>query len=261
MRRRWLFGHATALAVVLLGLGLGEPALAQSGDRDYLWKIVTLKCLRHLAKSEPPVPCDAIDISQGWERGLALLKDHDGPGEMLALPTHPVSGIEDPALLTSEEPNYFAMARMARPNVAFHLRHALRPEVVAIAVNAQPNRSQDQLHLRLDCLDPKVVATLVAAGAEIDSHWAPMQTPLQGRLFMARKLSPTDLSRASPFRWLADGVEGARADMAHWSIAMIDAAIVGDAGEILLATKVDAPAALDAESLEDHGCSIATASP
>jgi len=261
MRKLRPDGFAAALIAALVVFGPSGSGRADSGDRDYLWKIVTLKCLRHLAKSEPPVPCDAIDTSQGWERGLALLKDHDGPGQMLAVPTHPVSGIEDAALLTPEEPNYFAMARMARPHVAFHLRRPLRPEAVAIVVNAQTTRSQDQLHLRLDCLAPSVAATLAASGADIASRWAPMTAPLQGRTFLARQLTPEEVAGASPFRWLADGVEGARADMAHWSIAMIDAGIAGRSGELLLAIKAEAPGAPDAEALVDHSCALAAASP
>src|SRR5882724_7838154 len=96
-----------------------QPAYA---DRNMLWNIVNLKCLRHLTKSEAPIPCDSVDISAGWDRGVALLKDMNGPGRMLAIPTHVVTGIEDPALLASDEPNYFAAAWAARANVQFHLR-------------------------------------------------------------------------------------------------------------------------------------------
>jgi hypothetical protein len=34
-----------------------QPALA---DRSLLWNIVNFKCLRHLTKSEAPIPCDSV---------------------------------------------------------------------------------------------------------------------------------------------------------------------------------------------------------
>src|ERR1700734_3990318 len=79
-------------------------------DRNQLWMIVSFKCMRHLAKSEAPIPCDAIDTTLGWDRGVALLKDGVGKARMLAVPTHPISGIEDPAVFAEGEPNYFAVA-------------------------------------------------------------------------------------------------------------------------------------------------------
>ena len=96
----------------------GQPALA---DRSLLWNIVNFKCLRHLTKSEAPIPCDSVDVSAGWDRGVALLKDFDGTARMLVIPTHRVTGIDDSALLTPEEPNYFASAWAARSAVEWRL--------------------------------------------------------------------------------------------------------------------------------------------
>src|SRR5262249_38758343 len=101
----WKFAM-TAMSVLA-----AQPALA---DRNLLWNIVNFKCMRHLTKSEAPIPCDSVDVSAGWDRGVALLKDFDGSARMLAIPTHRVTGIDDSALLTPEEPNYFASAWAAR---------------------------------------------------------------------------------------------------------------------------------------------------
>src|SRR5271156_6876259 len=85
-------------------------AQSAQADRDLLWNIVNFKCLRHLTKSEAPIPCDSVNVSTGWDRGVAYLKDFEGVARMLAIPTHRVTGIEDPVLLTPGEPNYFASA-------------------------------------------------------------------------------------------------------------------------------------------------------
>ena len=119
-------------------------AQSAQADRDLLWNIVNFKCLRHLTKSEAPIPCDSIDVSKGWDNGAALLKDFHGVARMLAIPTHRVTGIEDPTLLAPDEFNYFTAAWAARANVEFRLKHALPREAVAITVNSMVARSQDQ---------------------------------------------------------------------------------------------------------------------
>ena len=107
-----IFGAAMSTALA------AEPAEA---DRSHLWKLITLKCVRHLSKAEAPIPCDSIDVSKGWDHGVALLKASVGRGRMLAVATHAVTGIEDPGLLSPAEPDYFAVAWGARSNVIFHL--------------------------------------------------------------------------------------------------------------------------------------------
>src|ERR1700722_11125548 len=104
---------------------LSHPAHA---DRNALWNIVTLKCARHFEKAEAPVPCEGIDITGGEDRGYVYLKDMVGVGQMLTLPIQRISGIEDPALLAPDAPNYFAAAWNARTNVAMHLRRTLPRE-------------------------------------------------------------------------------------------------------------------------------------
>lgn len=249
-------GASAAFAVALAAFLCWTATDGRAQDRTNLWKLVAMKCLAHLSRAEAPIPCDAVDNSRGWDKGLAFLKDLSGAAQMLAIPTHPLSGIEDPALLTADEPNYFAMARPGRGNAVFHLRRPLKLEFIAIVANARANRAHDQFHLRIDCLNPVVVEALKTASAEIAASWAPMKTPLQGRIYWARKLSPDEVSGASPVRLLADGVDGAKTDLSEWSIAMIDAAVEGDKGELLLAIKSDREAG-DAEALEDHSCAIA----
>src|SRR5664279_2838665 len=139
-----------ALAVfVVLGLS-NFPARA---DRLALWTIVHSQCAAHAEAGQGPAPCERIDLAHGDDQGVALLKDRVGIAQFLAIPTRRVTGIEDPFVLDPAAPNYFAFAWAARDALAARLGRALRREDVSIAINSSFARSQDQLHLHLDCLN------------------------------------------------------------------------------------------------------------
>jgi CDP-diacylglycerol pyrophosphatase len=246
---------------VMAGLGVlaAQPAPA---DRNLLWNIVSFKCLRHLTKSEAPIPCDSVDVSKGWDHGVAFLKDFDGVGRMLAIPTHRVSGIEDPVLLTPEEPNYFASAWAARGDVELRLKQQLPREAVAITVNSMASRNQDQLHLRIDCVDKDVAAALASYSGALDMQWRPMTIDLKGRRYWARRLDSDDLSDLSAILLLADGIDGAKTEMGLWSLAAVGANFSGKPGFILLADRAEPTGGGGhAEDLQDRDCAIARPKP
>lgn len=244
----WIF------VIAALALLAAEPARA---DRSLLWNIVNFKCLRHLTKSEAPIPCDSVDVSTGWDRGVALLKDFDGVARMLAIPTHRVAGIEDAALLTPEEPNYFASAWAGRAAVEWRLGAELPREAVAITVDSMATSNQDQLYLRIDCVDKDVAASLAAYSGAFDTQWRTMTVDLKGRRYWARKLESNDLSDVSPFRLLADGIGGAKTEMGLWSLAAVGANFSGAPGFILLADRTESTAGGHAGDLQDRDCAIA----
>jgi CDP-diacylglycerol pyrophosphatase len=245
-------------AIAALGVLAAQPAPT---DRNLLWSIVSFKCLRHLTKSEAPIPCDSVDVSKGWDRGVAFLKDFDGVGRMLAIPTHRVTGIEDSALLNPEEPNYFASAWGARGDVEFRLRRQLPREAVAITVNSMAARNQDQLHLRIDCIDKDVAAALASYSGALDTQWRPMTVDLKGRRYWARTLASDDLSDVSPFLLLANGIDGAKTEMGLWSLAAVGASFSRKPGFILLADRAEATGGGHADDLQDRDCAIARSKP
>lgn len=248
----WILG-AVAVAAAFPAFA-GESA---QPDRNALWNIINLKCLRHLTKSEAPIPCDSVDVSPGWDRGLALLKDRIGRARMLAVPTRIVTGIEDPAVLSPDQPNYFAAAWGVRSSLDWRLGHKLPPEAIVIAVDSKPARDQDELHFAIDCLDKDVAATLAANASSLDDRWSRMSVPLKGRIYWARRLEPGDISGMSPFRLLADGLDGAKSDMGSWSLAVTQADVSGRPGLILLADRADASAGGRSSDLQDPACAIA----
>ena len=225
-------------------------------DRNQLWMIVSFKCMRHLAKSEAPIPCDSIDTTLGWDRGVALLKDGVGVARMLAIPTHPVSGIEDPAVLADGEPNYFAVAWSER--YAFPMRLHVTPPAgsVAVVVDSKPAREQDQLHLIVDCLDPEVAAVIADEAPRIGGQWKHMAVSIKGRSYWARRVEAARAEDIAPFRLLADGLPGAKETIDAWSLALTQPASLGERAFVLLADRADGEAGGRARDLLDPTCAV-----
>jgi CDP-diacylglycerol pyrophosphatase len=243
-----------ALGVTAMAALGAQPAFA---DRSLLWNVVNFKCLTHLTKSEAPIPCDSVDVSAGWDHGVALLKDFDGTAGMLVVPTHRVTGTDDAALLTPDEPNYFASAWAARMAVARRLRTDLPREAIAITVDSVAASNQDQLYLRTDCVDKDVAASLASYSNSLDTQWRAMTIDLKGRRYWARKLESNDLSDFSPFQLLAEGINGARTEMGLWSLAAVGANFSDTPGFILLADHAEPSSGGHAEDLQDRQCAIA----
>ncbi|MGD0719799.1 MAG: CDP-diacylglycerol diphosphatase [Roseiarcus sp.] len=253
MKHMGLVRSAVIPAAALFAL-LVTPARA---DRNQLWMIVSLKCMRHLAKSEAPIPCDGIDMSMGWDKGVALLKDGVGKVRMLAIPTHVISGIEDPAVLAAGEPNYFAEAWAARNGFPLRLHARLSSQAVAAVVDSRPARSQDQLHVIVDCLDADVAATLAKEAGDMPTQWRQMPDSLKGRTYWARRVEASKPEDIWPFRLLADGLPEASRDMAAWSLALTKPASLGEGSFLLLADRADGDQGGRARDLLDPACGIA----
>ncbi|MGO4871328.1 MAG: CDP-diacylglycerol diphosphatase [Roseiarcus sp.] len=248
----------SALFAAVFALFAAAPAYA---DRMALWTIVHEQCVPHLRAGEGPKPCESVDLAQGEDNGVALLKDRNGVAQYLAIPTRRVTGIEDPQLLAPDAPDYFAFAWAARRAVEARLDHPLPREAVGVAVNSAFARSQDQLHLHVDCMDKEVVAALASYQDALDDRWRVMTVALKGRHYWARRLDSADLSDVAPFRLLADGLEGAKDHMGLETLVAVGANFAGKPGFILLADHAELAAGGHGEDLQDHDCKVAMAAP
>jgi CDP-diacylglycerol pyrophosphatase len=215
-----------------------------------LWSLVHAQCTPHERQAGIPAPCLVVDLSGGEARGYALLKDRNGVAQLLLLPTARITGIEDPQLLAPGGPDYFALAWAARSRVAARLPRPAPDTALLVAVNSIYGRSQDQLHLHIDCLSPAAAAVL--AGARLDPRWRPLS--IGPRRYLARHVASLD-GDDDPFRLLARTRRDARADMGAWTLAAT-AAPAG--GFTVLADRAN-PAQGDfasAEELQDHACAL-----
>jgi CDP-diacylglycerol pyrophosphatase len=255
-------------SVSLLVLAAALVALSAmrgiAADPDALWKIVHDRCVPNAEKTGQPAPCALVELRGGVERGYAVLKDLVGVAQFLLIPTARLGGIESPELLTPDAPNYWDDAWQARSDVESKLGHALARDAIGLAINSASGRSQAQLHIHVDCLREDVRAFLRAHESEIGKDWSPPRFRLNSHPYRAMRIEDAELRGADPFRLLADGVPGARANMASQTLVLTGASFAdGKDGFYLLADHVDLLSAdlASGEELLDHDCAVAKTAP
>ena len=242
------------LAVSVLAVLAAKPAHA---DRMALWTIVHGQCVPAAeAKTPLPRPCLSVHLDGGEARGDAVIKDLRGVAQVLDIPSARVTGIEDPAVLKDDAPDYFADAWRARADMAPLLKAAPSREALSIAVNSKLRRSQDQMHFHVDCLKPDIARALAEIAPKLDGQWRQLTEELAGRRYWARRVDGADLDGAFPFRSLADGVPGAKDDMGRWSLAAAAVQVDGRPAFVLLADPADLLSGGHSEDLQDLDCAI-----
>jgi CDP-diacylglycerol pyrophosphatase len=250
----------TARWIGAAGAGLLVAAVVgvRAADRMALWRIVHDQCAPDQKDNGAPAPCALVDIAAGEDDGVAILKDRNGIAQHLAIPTSRIAGIESPDILEASSPNYWRAAWAARSFVAARLPHQLPRDAIGLAINAASRRSQDQLHIHIDCVAPEARAALGVYRANLTQDWHVLPFKLAGRRYWARRLDSVDLSDAAPFRLLADGVAGARGDMANETLVALGAVFApASPGFILLADHADPDAGGHGEDLLDASCAVA----
>ncbi len=267
MTGRRLLPGRLLLAGLLGWLGLAAAsASARAHDRDALWMIVHGRCVTDQQEHGRPAPCASVDLSHGERAGSAVLKDARGDTQYLLIPTARITGIESPAILAPGAPNYFAMAWAATALVDARLNRTLPREDLALAINSEEGRSQDQLHIHVDCIRPDVRAALGPVPGLLDGRWQDLPVRLAGHRYRAVWL-PGDTPDANPFRLLAASLADPAAEMGRHTLVLVGAERDGRPGFVLLdgtsgPLSVTIPPAIrlgpgSGEELEDHACRIA----
>lgn len=173
-----------ALAALICVLAIAVIGVMLATYRDALWDIVHRLCVLHKAEADNPVPCAAVNMAGGEESGSAILKDLIGKTQFLLIPTRRLTGIEDPLVGTAALPNYWRDAWAARGFVSLRAQKELPRDAIGMAINSAGARSQDQLHIHIDCIRPKVRNALLARMAEITSKWADLPVNLVGHVYL-----------------------------------------------------------------------------
>jgi CDP-diacylglycerol pyrophosphatase len=261
--------HASKLWIALAVLLIAGAAFVafyffapSKKNRNALWTIAHDKCVPDEQQNHNPAPCVRVDLDHGEAQGYVILKDIVGATQFLLIPTKQISGIESPGLLLSDAPNYWAAAWDNRSFVSARAKRDLGADMIGLAVNAASARSQDQLHIHIDCLALDVRAALAAHSAEIGTAWAELAFDLAGRRYFARRLAAADLATQDPFKLLADGLPSARADMGQETLALAGVSFAqGENGFVLLAALAEPAQGLrgHSEDLLDHACAVARA--
>jgi CDP-diacylglycerol pyrophosphatase len=249
--------RANALA---LGVGAAmatlawlSPRLADASNPNALWHVVHDLCVTDMKVSHLPAPCLEVNLRGGF----AALKDLKGKTQILLIPTSRLTGIESPELQAPPTPNYWQAAWDARRFFEKRAGEAVPRDDIGLAINSIYGRSQNQLHIHIDCIRSDVKATLQDHQDEIGPHWRPLDVSLAGERYRAMRVDGADLGDHDPFKLLASG-KAPGADMASQTLAVLGWDFRGRPGFILLAatggTLANAQGA--SEDLLDHNCQV-----
>jgi len=232
----------------LIFLGSTGPS---SADPDALWRIVSSQCVLNTA------PCAKVDSPGHY----AILKDQRGIAQHLLIPTDKVTGIESSALLDPATPNFFAAAWAEKGATDARLPHPLPRDSVSLAVNAQNARSQNQLHIHIDCLSVEARDALKAVAAKVGRQWAPLADPVAGHHFMAIRVDGEGLGSFNPFIALAKTLTNPAVEMASRNLVVVGADFVEGPGFLVLSDVAQAKifgilGYAGGEDVQDHTCAI-----
>jgi CDP-diacylglycerol pyrophosphatase len=244
MRHRLLCSVFIALALPLYA--------ARADNSNRLWEIVQDQCVPAAKAQSGTGPCVAVDLT----RRIAVLKDLIGANQYLLIPTDPVHGIEDPVILSANAPNYWEAAWEARRFMAARSGTPVPRDDVALAVNSMYARSQNQLHIHVDCVGLEIRQTLRQLAPSISSKWMTLHTPLAGHRYRALRLDGETLP-VNPFKLLAKDADAAT-HMGEEALAVIGWEFDSRPGFIVLAHRAN-PVSGDfgsGEELQDHACSV-----
>lgn len=233
-----------ALCTVSLLACTTPPPLDKSAA---LWRI-TNTCVKNQETINDPSPCEYVNLEDGY----VVLKDIVGRTQFLVIPSKHISGIESPDILEKNATNYWQAAWRSREYVIDRAGNLSRQDI-GMAVNSQYGRTQNQLHIHIDCLKPEVIDTLkenknkLAAG-----KWMELRFAANLHSYQAKYIKSMDLNDVNPFKVLA---AKAKEDMDRETLAV--AAM--EKGFVLLSDTADGahinPAS--SEELLDHSCRIA----
>ena len=213
-------------------------------NRDALRQIVQEQCVVHWTQQHDAAPCVRVEAS------YAVLPDRKGGAHFLLIPTQTIAGIESPELLQHDAPNYFSAAWQARDQIAAAVGHGVSRGAIGLAVNPAHARSQDQLHIHIECLNPEAMRSLQEAAERIGSTWSPVG--IEGSSFEALRIMGEELDGANPFEILAHHLAHAGRVMGDYTLVVAGMQFNSGPGFIVLTGTGRA-----GELLLDSTCAVA----
>jgi CDP-diacylglycerol pyrophosphatase len=241
-------GAACALATTFLV----TPACGENPDA--LRHIVEDQCLTNWAERHDPSPCERIELGNppGVESGYALLHDRKGGAHFLLIPTRAVSGLESADLGLPGAPNYLASAWQARERLEAVVGHPIARSFVGLAVNPRHARSQNQLHIHIECLRPNVRDALAKLETGVSAEgWQPIR--IGPYTLEARNIAGAKLDDQNPFRLLNDHILEEHGTIGEYTLVLAGIETQSGPGFVMLTSPT-----LAGELLLDSTCAAAT---
>lgn len=225
---------------------------ARGAQRDQLRTIVQQSCVPHWLAAGNPSPCATVHmLGDGADApGFAVLPDRKGGAHFLLIPTRSISGIESPEARAASAPNYFDAAWEARGALNAAAGRKLHRAEIGLAVNSIHARSQDQLHVHIECLGRSLQAALQTNVGRLGPGWSAIK--VNGWDYRAMRLMGIGLGAQNPFEILADLLPGARDAMGDYSLLVAGADFSDGPGFVLLAGS----GVPGAERLLDSSCRV-----
>jgi CDP-diacylglycerol pyrophosphatase len=240
-----------AIAASLCAVALFSSA-ARCADRQALQEIIQEQCVVDWRSRHDPTPCVQVVVpdSGGEDAGYAVLADRKGGAHFLLIPTRTIPGIESPLLYAAGAPNYFSFAWEARSRLTGVVGHSVPRSAVGLAVNPPKARSQDQLHIHVECLRPEVIRAIDDVAGRLGASWTTVQ--IGDAHFEARRLMGETLGDRNPFQMLARDIPDARLSPADYTLLLAGKQFSDGPGFVLLVGTERA-----AELLLDSSCAAA----
>jgi CDP-diacylglycerol pyrophosphatase len=216
-RRLLLHRGARWSAAFVLALTVGACARLAAADSNALWKIVDLRCVPSQQASGTPGQCTLVNLDQHY----VILKDIVGRSQHLLIPTDRITGIESPLVLAPHARDYWVDAWDSRAYVEKSVKRTLPDTLLGIEINSEYRRSQNQLHLHIDCMRRDISEALARHANDAPGQWH--WDTLDGnryRIMHVMSLAHGD----DPFRLVASGIPGLGAGRDAGNDANSDAA-------------------------------------
>lgn len=250
LRRNRYYLLLLLLVIATIGVGVYYKILPK-GNPDALWHFISQKCVPGQQQRGQPAPCQEVNLAGGY----VVFKDMNGPLQYLLMPTEKITGMESPELLQAQTPNFFNDAWQERHYLAEKRGAPIPDSALSLAINSVSGRTQNQLHIHISCLRPDVRQQLDGEAAVLANTWHPLEEPLMGHPYLAKRITAAELAAQSPFLMLAREVPSAAQNMGHFTLAMVPLA---DGGFALLAGERNLLRGnmASGEEIQDHSCAI-----
>ncbi|MGF6732781.1 CDP-diacylglycerol pyrophosphatase [Paraburkholderia youngii] len=238
-------------AVLAVALAASACARLTTVDSDALWKIVDIRCVPSQQATGTPGQCSLVDLDKRY----VVLKDILGRSQFLLMPTDRITGIESPLILAPDAKDYWSDAWDSRHFVQQAVKRELPDDQLGLEINSEYRRSQNQLHIHIDCMRREVSAVLAGHAHDAPGEWR--WATLDGERYRIMRVSSLG-GADNPFRIVArDNPDPAT--MATQTILVTGAGpSAARDGWLIVNSGIDIDGGSGtAEGLLDHECRVA----
>lgn len=150
-------------------------------------------------------PCLRVGAKGTGATPYVVLRVPGSRTHLLVMPAQAIPGLEDPRLQRPPYGSLWAEALATRPLVSEGAGFAIPNAFIGLAVNADRVRSQDQLHIHVECIRPRYLQSIRAQAAGLGRDGTTTSMIVAGEHFIARRIGREDVERGNLFALLASG--------------------------------------------------------